>query len=264
MLGHDAAAHEHRHQRRNQKYREQRRGAHGEGLGVGERLEQPSLLRFQREDRQERDGDDEQAEEQRRADLDGSLDQDLAARLARWGALKPLMRVLDHDDGGVDHGADGDGDAAEAHDVGAEPQEPHADIGNENAERQGDDGDEGAARMQQEDHAHQGDDQAFLDERSLQRFDGAIDQVGTVIDGLDAHALRQARRHFRQPILHVLDHRQRVLAEALQRDSGDDLPLPVHLGDAAALVGGQLDARHVLEQHGHAALVLDHDLLEVG
>ena len=48
-------------------------------------------------------------------------DQDLAARLAGWRALEPLMRVLDHDDGGIDHRADGDGDAAEAHDVGAEP-----------------------------------------------------------------------------------------------------------------------------------------------
>ena len=34
-------------------------------------------------------------------------------------ALQMLVRVLDHDDRGVDHGADGDGDAAEAHDVGA-------------------------------------------------------------------------------------------------------------------------------------------------
>ena len=68
-------------------------------------------------------------------------------------------------------------------------------------------------------------------------IDGAVDQVGTVIDGLDAHALRQARRDLGEPILHVLNHRERILAEALQRNAGDDLPFPVHLGDAAALVG---------------------------
>ncbi len=161
VLGHDAAAHEQHHQRRHQQDREQRRGRHGEGLGVGERLEQPAFLRFQREDRQEGDGDDEQAEEERGADLDRGLDQHLAARLARRRALKPLVGVLDHDDGGVDHRADGDGDAAEAHDVGAEAQQPHADIGDQNAERQRDDGDEGAARVQQEDDADERDDQRF-------------------------------------------------------------------------------------------------------
>ena len=62
----------------------------------------------------------------------------------------------------------------------------------------------------------------------------------------------------------MLDHRQRILAEALQRDAGDDLALPVHLGDAAALVRRQLDTGHVLEQHRHAAVALDHDLLKVG
>ena len=65
-------------------------------------------------------------------------------------------------------------------------------------------------------------------------------------------------------MLHMLDDRQRIFAEALQGDTGDDLPFPVHLSDAAALVGGQLYARHVLEQHGHAAVVLDDDLLEIG
>ena len=67
-----------------------------------------------------------------------------------------------------------------------------------------------------------------------------------VVDGLDAHALGQARRDLGEAILHVLDDRQRILAEALQRDAGDDLALAVHFGDAATLVGRELDARHVL------------------
>ena len=40
--------------------------------------------------------------------------------LSGRGALQMLVGVLDHHDGGVDHRADGDGDAAEAHDVGAD------------------------------------------------------------------------------------------------------------------------------------------------
>ena len=237
---------------------------HGEGLGIGERLEQPALLRFQGENRQEGHGDDEQAEEQRRTDLDGSLDQYLAAGLAGRRALQMLVRVLDHDDGGIHHRADGDGDAAEAHDVGAEAQRPHADIGNEDAERQRDDRHQRAAGMKQKDHADQGDDRALLDQRALEVIDRPVDQVGAVIDRLDGDALGQARRQLGKPALHVVDHRKRILAEALQHDAGDGLTFTVHLGDAAALVGGQLDPGHVLQQHRDAAFVLDHDLLDVG
>ena len=113
----------------------------------------------------------------------------LRTRLARRRALEPLMGVLDHDDRGIDHCADGDGDAAEAHDVGAEPQQPHADIGDQHAERQRDDGDERAAGMQQEDDADERDDEAFLEQGPLQRVDGAVDQVGAVVDGFDGYAL---------------------------------------------------------------------------
>ena len=121
----------------------------------------------------------EQAEEQRRPDFDRRLDQHLAARLAGRRALQMLVGVLDHDDGGVDHGADGDGDAAEAHDVGAQAQQLHAQIGDQHAERQRDDGDQRAAHMQQEDDADQRDDDAFLDQRALERLDGAVDQVAS-------------------------------------------------------------------------------------
>ena len=81
VLRHDAAPHEERHQRRNEKDRQERRRGHGEGLGVGE-LEQPALLRFQGEDGQERHGDDEKAEEERGTHLDRGLDHDLGPRLA--------------------------------------------------------------------------------------------------------------------------------------------------------------------------------------
>ena len=72
--------------------------------------------------------DDEQAEEQRRAHFDRGFGHHLpvrlaAQRLARMGVLPGLdllVRVLDHHDGRVHHRADGDGDAAERHDVGVD------------------------------------------------------------------------------------------------------------------------------------------------
>ncbi len=163
-----------------------------------------------------------------------------------------LMRILDHDDRRVDHGADGDGDAAQAHDVGGDPERVHEDVGDEDAERQREDGNERAARVQQEDDAHERDDEAFLDERRLQRGDGALDQLGAVVDRYDLRALGQARRDLGELRLDVVDDGERVLAEALHGDAGDDLALAVQLGDAAALVGHQLDARDVAQQHRRA------------
>ena len=118
--------------------------------------------------------------------------------------------------------------------------------------------------MQQKDYAYQSDDQALLDERALQRIDGAVDQSRTVIDRLHADALGQARRHLGQAPLYVVDHRQRIFAEALKRDAGDNLAFPVHFGDAAAFVRSQLDTRDIFQLNRDAALVLDHDLFEIG
>ncbi len=174
-----------------------------------------------------------------------------------------LVRVLDHDDGGVDHGADGDGDAAEAHDVGRQAERVHAGVGDQHAERQRDDGDQRAAHVQQEDDADQRDDEAFLDKRGFERGDGALDEVGAVVDGNDLGAVRQAVLDLGKARLDVLDDRQRILPIALDGDAGDHLALAIQLGDAAPLVGRKLDAGHVAQQHGRAAFGLEHDLFDI-
>ena len=69
---------------------------------------------------------------------------------------------------------------------------------------------------------------------------------------------------FGQPLLDVLDDGERILAEALQHDAGHRFALAVHLGDAAALVRRQLDARDVAQQYRDALVALDDDLLEIG
>ena len=53
VLRNDLAAHEHHHQRRHQRHRQDRRRRHRKRLGEGERAEQATLLRLQREDRHE-------------------------------------------------------------------------------------------------------------------------------------------------------------------------------------------------------------------
>ena len=140
------------------------------------------------------DADDhQQAEEQRRADLLGRRDQRRAARLARFQPFDMLVRVLDHHDRRIDHRAERDRDAAEAHDVGADAERVHPGEGHQHADRQGQDRHQRAADMQQEDDADRGDDQALLEQGVLERVDRAVDQLRAVIDRLDRHALGQAR-----------------------------------------------------------------------
>jgi hypothetical protein len=148
LFGDDPATHEEHHQRRHERHRKQRRRGHGKGLGVGQRTKQPSLLCFQRENRQERDGDDQQAGKQRRPDFDRSLDQDLNARPSRLRVFEMLVGVLDHHDGSIDHRADRDRDSAEAHDVGAEAERLHRCERHQDADRKHQDRDQRTAHMQ--------------------------------------------------------------------------------------------------------------------
>ena len=182
-----------------------------------------------------------------------------STRISRRGlsgrrALQMLVRVLDHDDGGVDHGADGDGNAAQAHDVGAEAEQLHGHERHQDADGQHDDRHQGAADVQQKHDAHQRDDEAFLEQRAAQRLDGAVDQLGAVVDRHHLDALGQRGSDLRQPRLDVGDDVERVGAEALQGDAAGDFAFAVELGDAASFVRAKLYARNVLEQHRRAAV----------
>jgi hypothetical protein len=186
-----------------------------------------------------------------------------AAGRALGQALDVLVRVLDHHDRRIDHRPDRDRDAAQAHDVRAQAERAHGDEGEQDAERQRDDGHQRAAHMQQEDHAHGGDDQALLEQRPFQVADGALDQLGAVIDRHDLGARRQPGRDLGDLGLDVGDHVERVLAEARHDDAGGDLALAVQLGDAAPLGRHQLDAGDVAHPHRRAALGLQHDVGDV-
>jgi hypothetical protein len=174
----------------------------------------------------ERDGDDEQAEEQRRSHFGGRLDQDRDARFARLGTFQMLVRVLDHDDGGIDHGADRNGDAAEAHDVGAEAEQLHRAERHQHPDGQHQDRDQRAANVQQEYDADQGDDHAFLEQCMLERVDRRVDQVRAVVDRNDLDRFRQAASDLLEALLDVFDDVERVDAEALQDDAAGDLTGP--------------------------------------
>ncbi|MNX98826.1 hypothetical protein D3C86_1312470 [compost metagenome] len=64
----------------------------------------------------------------------------LALQFLPWIGYVPglnlLVGVLDHHHGGIDHGADGDGDSAQGHDVGVDALVAHDDEGNQHPHRQ--------------------------------------------------------------------------------------------------------------------------------
>src|SRR3546814_11979872 len=73
LLGRDLPPDQQAHQHRNQCHRQDRRRGHRIGFGKGERREQPALLSFDREHRDERHRDEQQAEKKRSADFGGGF-----------------------------------------------------------------------------------------------------------------------------------------------------------------------------------------------
>ena len=115
----DFPANEQRHQHWHECDAKKRGKEHGERFCKGEGAEEPALLRCERKDRDKAYCDHKQRKKQRAADAFRAGDDHLntldVVRLALVGfpeMLELLMRVLDHHDRGIDHGADGDSDAA--------------------------------------------------------------------------------------------------------------------------------------------------------
>ena len=185
LLGRDFATDEETHQDRRQSDREDRRRRHGVGLGEGQRLEHSARLLGEHENREERDRDHEQRVEQRRPHLHGGVPNDVPMGFLALVALHVLVGVLDHDDDGVHHGAYGDGDPAQGHDVGADALGKHDEERDEHGDRQNDDGHEGATQVHEKRQTHQRHHDAFLEQLLLQRLDGALDERAAVIgDGI--------------------------------------------------------------------------------
>ena len=248
--------------------REDGRDDHGEVLGVGEGLEEAAFLRFEREDGEERDGDDEEGEEAGAADFFHGVDDDAAIVGGAAGFLplfEFLVGLLDDDDGGVDHRADGDRDAAEGHDVGADAEGAHRDERDEDGDGDGDDRDDGARDVPEEDEDDERDDDQLFDEGVLEVVDGGEDELGAVVGGDDFDARGEAGLEVFEFGFDAVDDLEGVFALADDDDAGDGFALAVEVGDAAADVGADDDGADVFDRDGDAAgSGGEGDLLEVG
>src|SRR3546814_1571801 len=81
------------HQHRNQRDREYRGRGHRIGFGECERREESPFLALEREDRDEREGDDEEAEEERRPNFGGGLGDHAPRSEEHTSELQSLMRI---------------------------------------------------------------------------------------------------------------------------------------------------------------------------
>ena len=144
--------------------------------------------------------------------------------------LHVFVGVFDHHDSRVDHRADGDGDAAERHDVGIEALEIHYQERDQNAHRECENRDEGTAEVQQEQDCHQRNNDALFEKRPFQIINSALDETAAVVDGLDGYPFRQSRLQFLQFRFHGIDCLQGVFPIAHYDDAADGFALAVQIG----------------------------------
>ena len=173
------------------------------------------------------------------------------------------MCILDHDDAGIDHGADGDGNAAEAHDVGIQAETAHRQKRRQHPDWQHQDRHQRTADVQQKQHTDQRDDQALLNQGMAQGGNSPFDQCRAVVTGDDFDPGRQAGLQLLQPGLDAVDHRQRILAAARHYDARGHFALAIELGQAAALVASQLDSRHIGHPDRRAIDLLEHQIIQI-
>ena len=210
-------------------------------------------MRLQGEDRDEGDGDNQQREEERLADLLGRLDDDLGP-IPRpplvLPALQVLVGILDHDDGGIDHRPDGDGDPPQGHDVRRKSHIVHRDEGEEDGDREDQDRHQGTSEVEEEEDADQADNDDLFNQLLLQGGDCPLNEAGAVVHRDDLDAVRQCRLDLLDLRLDSVDHVQGVLTIAHDDDAPDGLALAVVVGDPSAHVGAKLDFRDIPQHDG--------------
>src|SRR5438445_10971750 len=173
------------------------------------------------------------------------------------------MSVLDHDDCRVHHCADGDGDAAQRHDVGGHIQSEHRQERKDNGYWQRDDSDEGGTDVPQEDEAHQGHDDAFLNELLSQSGDGAFDEITPVVSHHHFHALRDRRLDLFEFLLAAINAPPRVDAIAHHDYAANDLALAVQFCRTPPDVRSEMHDAHVLHVNRRPLHRLERDVFDV-
>ena len=167
--------------------------------------------------------------------------------------------VLRHHDGGVHHHAHREGQAAQAHQVGAEANLPHHDEADQVGERQREHDDEGGAQFGEEEEQHQDDEQAALPERVHHRLDAGLDERGAVVEDVQLHPRRKRVLHLRNRGLDAAHDVLRVRALEHDDHARHGFALAVARDGALAGLGPDDDVGNIPHVDGGAVdgLILD-------
>ena len=192
------------------------RNGHGEVLREGQGFEETAFHPFQSKDRHEGDGNDQKGKKARPAHFFDRVDHNvLITALSAPGipVLQLFMRLFHDHNGCIHHGADGNGNPAEAHDIGRNPHQIHGDEGEDDRNRDGNDGNKGRRDMPEKDQDHKADDDKLFEQRSLERINGPFDQIGPVISRDNLNPWGKGRFRLLQFCPDTLDDFERILSD---------------------------------------------------
>jgi hypothetical protein len=206
-----------RGQHGHQREREQQRPGERKDDGERDRRKQLAFEALKREQRQEHQRDDHDARRDRHDHVARRAQHEVEAgrRLPAFPHVtQPLDDILDDDDRAIDEHADGDGKAAQAHQVGGQPEQVHEQERDQRGHGQRGRHDGRRAPVAQEDHQQHDDQHRGFEQGFLDRADRAADQIGAVVERMDRGSGGKRVLQFLDP---RLDARDDLCASAPRR-----------------------------------------------
>ena len=259
------ATHEQRAQDGHDGERDDERRQHGKAHRGGQGLEHLAFHLLECEQGQEHDDDDQYREDDGPGHLANRLVDDGRARRPGRASLRQMPRdILGNHDRRIHDHPYGDGQPAEAHEVGGDALPAHEDEGHKRGKREGKGHDHRRPEVAQEHEEDNDDKDASLHERVPHRFDAGLNERGSVVERVDLDASRQALLDLRDGCLDAVHDDLRVLAGQHDGHAGDRFAFAVASQCALAGRVAHFDFGHVLQEDGGAVIGLEHDVLDVG
>src|SRR6476620_8234042 len=178
--------------------------------------------------------------------------------------LHHALDVLDHDDGVVDHDADGKHDGEQGDRVGRVTDRLQDDEGADQAHRDGNGRNEGGAHTAEEQVDDDDDEDESLDQGLLNFLDGCRNGRRRVIGDLPGHVVRKVLRKLGDAGADVVQRLDRVCPRRLE-DGHNGRGSAVESGVAIEICSTELETRHIAKaEHRSIRIRADDDVLEFG
>ena len=126
--------------------------------------------------------------------------------------FQPFMRILDHDDSGIDHRPDGNRNATQRHNIGIQPLEVHDNKSNTQPQRQRNNRHQRRAHMPEKQRTDYRHHNKLFQQLAAEVVDGAVNELAAIVCCNYLHAFRQTTFQRFQFVLHGGDHFSGVFA----------------------------------------------------